>query len=88
MAFIDTADIYGNGHSEQLVAKVVKERGREKPYIATKLGRKLPQKTFAGYSVSNIEDYVNQSQKICKPKLLSWFSCIAQHRSILSPRSF
>lgn len=63
MTFIDTADVYGNGHSEQLIAKVVKERGGERPYIATKLGRKLPQQTVAGYSTVNIEDYVNQSLK-------------------------
>ena len=63
MTFIDTADVYGNGHSEQLIAKVVKERGGERPYIATKLGRKLPQQTVAGYSMANIEDYVNQSLK-------------------------
>lgn len=63
MTFIDTADVYGNGHSEQLIAKVVKERGGERPYIATKLGRKLPQQTVAGYSMVNIEDYVNQSLK-------------------------
>lgn len=63
MTFIDTADVYGNGHSEQLIAKVVKERGGERPYIATKLGRKLPQQTVAGYSMANIENYVNQSLK-------------------------
>jgi aryl-alcohol dehydrogenase-like predicted oxidoreductase len=63
ITFIDTADVYGNGHSEQLIAKVVKERGGERPYIATKLGRKLPQQTVAGYSMVNIEDYVNQSLK-------------------------
>ena len=63
MTFIDTADVYGNGHSEQLIAKVVKERGGERPYIATKLGRKLPQQTVAGYSMANIEVYVNQSLK-------------------------
>ena len=63
MTFIDSADVYGNGPSEQLIAKVVKERGGERPYIATKLGRKLPQQTVAGYSMANIEVYVNQSLK-------------------------
>lgn len=63
MTFIDTADVYGNGHSEQLIAKVVKDRGGEKPYIATKIGRKLPKQSVAGYSMANIEDYLNQSLK-------------------------
>jgi aryl-alcohol dehydrogenase-like predicted oxidoreductase len=34
--FIDTAWVYGDGHSEQLVGKVVKER-KERVYIATKV---------------------------------------------------
>ena len=46
--FIDTADVYGNGHSEQLIAQVRKER-REPLFIATKIGRKLNPHTSAGY---------------------------------------
>jgi len=36
MNFIDTALVYGDGHSEQLVGKVVKER-KERVYVATKV---------------------------------------------------
>lgn len=36
MNFVDTALVYGNGHSEQLVGKVVKER-KERVYVATKV---------------------------------------------------
>ena len=39
--FIDTADVYGDGHSERLIAQVVKERGGVAPFIATKAGRRL-----------------------------------------------
>ncbi len=35
--FIDTADIYGNGHNEELVGKAIKDR-REKVVLATKFG--------------------------------------------------
>ncbi|MDQ6422861.1 aldo/keto reductase [Paenibacillus sp. LHD-117] len=35
--FIDTADVYGSGHSETLVAKVIKER-RDKIIVSTKGG--------------------------------------------------
>ena len=35
--FIDTADVYGNGHSEELVAQVIKGR-REQVLVATKGG--------------------------------------------------
>ena len=36
--FIDTADVYGMGHSEQLIARLRKERS-EQLYVATKAGR-------------------------------------------------
>ena len=35
--FIDTADVYGNGHSEELVARVIKGR-RDEVIVATKGG--------------------------------------------------
>lgn len=39
VTFIDTADIYGMGRSEKLIAAFLRERGRENFFIATKLGR-------------------------------------------------
>lgn len=39
VTFIDTADIYGMGRSEKLIAAFLKERGRDNFFIATKLGR-------------------------------------------------
>ena len=39
ITFIDTADVYGFGHSERLIAEVLKERKNSKmPVIATKAG--------------------------------------------------
>jgi myo-inositol catabolism protein IolS len=38
VTFIDTADVYGFGHSEELIAKLIKERGKENLVIATKAG--------------------------------------------------
>ncbi|MCI4438955.1 aldo/keto reductase, partial [archaeon] len=35
--FIDTAEAYGNGHSEEVVGKAIKEIGRENLVIATKV---------------------------------------------------
>lgn len=63
VTFIDTADVYGDGHSEQLIAKVLKERGGERPFIATKAGRRLPQQTVAGYSMENLTSYIERSLK-------------------------
>lgn len=36
--FIDTADVYGFGHSEELIAQILKERGKGDLIIATKAG--------------------------------------------------
>lgn len=38
VTFIDTADVYGFGHSEDLIAEVIKERGNKNIVIATKAG--------------------------------------------------
>ncbi len=41
VTFLDTADIYGGGRSEQLIGRFLRERGmRERFFIATKLGRR------------------------------------------------
>jgi aryl-alcohol dehydrogenase-like predicted oxidoreductase len=39
--FIDTADAYGDGHSEQLIGRFLKERSGERIYVATKMGRRV-----------------------------------------------
>ncbi len=38
VTFIDTADVYGFGHSEDLIAGVLKERGKGDVIVATKAG--------------------------------------------------
>ena len=60
--FFDTADVYGDGHSERLMAKLKKER-KEKFYIATKAGRRLPKQTPEGYNRKNLTAWVNRSLK-------------------------
>ena len=40
--FIDTADVYGDGRSERLVARLRRERPGETIFVATKAGRRLP----------------------------------------------
>jgi len=59
--FIDTADVYGDGHSEQLIARVLRERGGERPFVATKAGRRLPQQTVEGYNAENLESWIDRS---------------------------
>ena len=60
--FFDTADVYGDGRSERLLARLKKER-REKFYIATKAGRRLPQQTPEGYSRKNLTAWIERSLK-------------------------
>jgi aryl-alcohol dehydrogenase-like predicted oxidoreductase len=58
--FFDTADVYGDGRSERLLAKLRKAR-KEKFYIATKAGRRLPRQTPEGYSRENLTMWIERS---------------------------
>ena len=59
--FIDTADVYGDGHSERLVARVRRERAGEQIYVATKAGRRLNPHVAAGYNRANLTAFVERS---------------------------
>lgn len=59
--FIDTADVYGDGRSEQLIAEVLKERGGARPLVATKLGRGLTPHVAAGYTRDKLRAFVDHS---------------------------
>jgi len=61
--FIDTADVYGDGHSERLIARALKERGGERPLVATKVGRRLAQQAVSGYSAENLQAFVDRSRR-------------------------
>lgn len=60
--FFDTADVYGDGHSEQLLAKLRKERS-EPFYIATKVGRRASPHVADSYNRENLTAYVERSLK-------------------------
>jgi aryl-alcohol dehydrogenase-like predicted oxidoreductase len=60
--FFDTADVYGDGHSEQLLGKLRKERS-EKFYIATKAGRRANPHVAGSYNKKNLTSYVERSLK-------------------------
>ena len=59
--FIDTADVYGDGRSERLVARLKRERPRDQIWVATKAGRRLPQQTCEGYSRANLAEWIDRS---------------------------
>jgi len=58
--FIDTADVYGMGRSEKLIARLRKERS-EPIFVATKAGRKLDPHVAQKYTPQNIRGFVRQS---------------------------
>ena len=60
--FIDTADVYGDGRSERLVAQLRKERS-ETIYVATKAGRRLDPHIAAGYNRQNLTNFIERSLK-------------------------
>ena len=67
--FIDTADVYGDGRSERLVAQLKRDR-REKIFIATKAGRRLNPHTADGYNRKNLTHFVERSLKNLKTDAL------------------
>jgi aryl-alcohol dehydrogenase-like predicted oxidoreductase len=58
--FFDTADVYGDGRSERLLARLRKER-REPFYIATKAGRRLERQDAAAYNRQNLTAFLERS---------------------------
>ncbi len=59
VTFIDTADVYGDGHSETLVGRA----RRPEVLVATKAGRRLPEQTVGGYSRDNLASWVDRSRR-------------------------
>ncbi|MGO6881301.1 aldo/keto reductase [Rhizobium ruizarguesonis] len=61
MTFIDTADVYGDGRSEKIIADVLKSRGGKRPMVATKAGRRLNPHVAEGYTKANLEGFIDRS---------------------------
>jgi aryl-alcohol dehydrogenase-like predicted oxidoreductase len=62
VTFIDTADVYGDGRSEQLVGRLLKRRPDAGLTVATKMGRRVEQ-TPANYSRANFLDWNDRSRR-------------------------
>jgi aryl-alcohol dehydrogenase-like predicted oxidoreductase len=58
--FIDTADVYGDGRSERLIAQLKKTR-KDEIIVATKAGRRLAKQAVEGYSRENLTTWVEDS---------------------------
>jgi aryl-alcohol dehydrogenase-like predicted oxidoreductase len=57
--FFDTADVYGDGRSERLIQKLKSERSEE-IHVATKVGRRLNPHTAEGYTLENLEPFIDR----------------------------
>jgi len=60
--FIDTADVYGDGRSERIIARVLQDRSEE-IRVATKAGRRLNPHVADGYNRENLTSFVDRSLK-------------------------
>ncbi|WP_414900997.1 aldo/keto reductase [Rhizobium cremeum] len=63
VTFIDTADVYGGGRSERIIADVLKARGGKRPMVASKAGRRLNPHVADGYTKANLEAFIDRSLK-------------------------
>jgi aryl-alcohol dehydrogenase-like predicted oxidoreductase len=62
VTLIDTADVYGDGHSERLIGRFLRERGGERFIVATKMGRRVPQ-VSANYSPEAFAGWIDRSRE-------------------------
>jgi aryl-alcohol dehydrogenase-like predicted oxidoreductase len=60
VTFLDTADVYGDGRSEQLIGRFLRERD-EHLFVATKMGRRVAQEP-ANYSLDNFRAWNDRSR--------------------------
>jgi aryl-alcohol dehydrogenase-like predicted oxidoreductase len=58
---LDTADVYGDGHSERLIGRLLKERRDDEIFVATKAGRRLQPHTAEGYDYENLLGFAERS---------------------------
>jgi aryl-alcohol dehydrogenase-like predicted oxidoreductase len=59
VTFIDTADVYGDGRSEQIVGSFSKDK--PSLTVATKMGRRMPQEV-ANYTLDNFRRWTDRSR--------------------------
>ncbi|MFW5972932.1 MAG: aldo/keto reductase [Bacteroidota bacterium] len=60
--FFDTADVYGDGRSERLIAELYRSHGDD-IVVATKAGRRLNPHDASGYNYANLRSFVERSLK-------------------------
>jgi aryl-alcohol dehydrogenase-like predicted oxidoreductase len=80
--FIDTADVYGDGHSERLIARLKRERPGERIWVATKAGRRLPSQAADGYTRPNLEGWIDRSRRNLEAEALDLLQLHCPHPDV------
>jgi aryl-alcohol dehydrogenase-like predicted oxidoreductase len=62
VTFLDTADVYGDGRSETLIGRFLKERGRDGLFVATKVGRRADPHVPEAFTAANLRAWVDRSR--------------------------
>jgi aryl-alcohol dehydrogenase-like predicted oxidoreductase len=62
VTLFDTADVYGDGRSEQLIGRFLRERSGESIFVATKMGRSVPL-DMAEYTPEAFRGWVDRSRE-------------------------
>ncbi|MBO4209344.1 aldo/keto reductase [Micromonospora echinofusca] len=61
VTFVDTADVYGDGRSEQLIGRYLRSHPDAGLLVATKMGRRVPQ-TPEAYTLANFRQWTDRSR--------------------------
>jgi aryl-alcohol dehydrogenase-like predicted oxidoreductase len=62
VTFIDTADVYGDGRSERLIGRVLESHAGEPPFVATKMGRRVPLE-HAEHTPARYREWIDRSRE-------------------------
>lgn len=63
VTFVDTADVYGDGRSERLVGRLLRERPEATITVATKAGRRADPHVPEAYHRANLRAWVERSRE-------------------------
>ena len=62
VTLLDTADVYGDGRSEERIRKALAPRG-DRPFVATKAGRRADPFEAAQYTPENLRAWIDRSRR-------------------------
>ena len=64
VTFFDTADVYGDGHSEELVGRFLRERADSSIMVATKMGRRADPHEPQEFTAENFRAWNDRSRRL------------------------